>query len=102
VWTIQRSPDIAVLKVLGATTPYLLRDALGQAVVVLVAGTLLGAGLAAVTGVLISGGDVPFVLDAPTLLGPSGVMTVLGALGAALSVRRITAVDPLTALGSAR
>lgn len=29
-------------------------------------------------------------------------MIALGALGAALSIRRITAVDPLTALGSAR
>ncbi|MEU6221183.1 ABC transporter permease [Streptomyces sp. NPDC047022] len=103
VWTIQRSADIAVLKALGASTAYLLRDALGQAVLLLVTGTLTGAALAAAIGALAgSGGDVPFVLDAPTVLGPSAVMTVLGALGAALSVRRITAVDPLTALGSAR
>ncbi|MFI9645114.1 ABC transporter permease [Streptomyces sp. NPDC052040] len=102
VWTIQRSPDVAVLKALGAPTSALLRDALGQALVVLTGGTLLGAGLAALTGALLSGGDVPFVLDVPTLLGPSGVMIALGALGAALSVRRITTVDPLTALGSAR
>lgn len=47
VWTIQRAPDIAVLKALGASTPYLLRDALGQAVFLLAAGTLLGTGLAA-------------------------------------------------------
>lgn len=102
VWTIQRSGDIAVLKALGASTPYLLRDALGQAVLLLTAGTLLGAGLATGIGGLVRGGDVPFVLDAPTVLGPVGVMIALGALGAGLSVRRITAVDPLTALGSAR
>ncbi|UYQ65386.1 ABC transporter permease [Streptomyces peucetius] len=102
VWTIQRSGDVAVLKALGASTRYLLRDALGQAVVVLGAGTLLGTGLAAGAGALISGGDVPFVLDAPTVLVPAGVMIVLGAAGAALSIRLITAVDPLTALGSAR
>jgi putative ABC transport system permease protein len=102
VWTIQRGGDVAVLKALGASTRYLLRDALGQAVVMLAAGTLLGTALAAGAGALISGGDVPFVLDAPTVLFPAGVMIVLGAAGAALSVRRITAVDPLTALGSAR
>lgn len=104
VWTIQRSGDVAVLKALGASTPYLLRDALGQAVVMLAAGTGLGAGVAAAIGALLGGdgGAVPFVLDASTVLVPSGVMIVLGALGAALSVRRITAVDPLTALGSAR
>ncbi|WP_328906674.1 ABC transporter permease [Streptomyces sp. NBC_00234] len=102
VWTIQRSGDVAVLKALGASTPYLLRDALGQAVVMLVIGTGLGAGIAAGIGALISGGAVPFVLDPATVLVPAAVMIALGALGAALSIRRITAVDPLTALGSAR
>ncbi|WP_405603430.1 ABC transporter permease [Streptomyces sp. NBC_01410] len=102
VWTIQRSADIAVLKALGASTPYLLKDALGQAVTMLAAGTLLGTALAAAIGALISGGDVPFELAAPTVLLPAVVMIVLGVLGAALSIRRITAVDPLTALGSAR
>ncbi|WP_432005663.1 ABC transporter permease [Streptomyces parvus] len=102
VWTIQRSGDVAVLKALGASTPYLLRDALGQAVVMLVLGTGLGAALAAGAGALIGGGAVPFVLDPATVLVPAAVMIALGVLGAALSVRRITAVDPLTALGSAR
>ncbi|MGW6984371.1 ABC transporter permease [Streptomyces sp. NPDC054932] len=102
VWTIQRSADIAVLKALGASTPYLLKDALGQAVVMLSIGTGLGTALAAGFGALISGGPVPFVLDTATVLVPAAVMILLGALGAALSIRRITAVDPLTALGSAR
>ncbi|MFS4106890.1 ABC transporter permease [Streptomyces sp. PD-S100-1] len=102
VWTIQRSGDIAVLKALGASTRYLLRDALGQAAVLLAAGTLLGSALAGLAGRLAGGGSVPFVLDAPTLLVPAAVMTVLGTAGAALAVRRITAVDPLTALGGVR
>ncbi|MFD9502213.1 ABC transporter permease [Streptomyces sp. NPDC060035] len=104
VWTIQRSGDVAVLKALGASTPYLLRDALGQAVLMLAIGTGAGTGLAAGIGALVGGrgGAVPFVLDASTVLVPAAVMIALGALGAALSIRRITAVDPLTALGSAR
>ncbi|MEV0323843.1 ABC transporter permease [Streptomyces sp. NPDC050658] len=102
VWTIQRAGDIAVLKALGASTPYLLRDALGQAVLMLAVGTALGTGIAAAVGSVISGGDVPFVLEPSTVLWPAAVLIALGALGAGLSVRRITAVDPLTALGSAR
>ncbi|HEY9372049.1 ABC transporter permease [Streptomyces sp.] len=102
VWTIQRSGDVAVLKALGASTPYLLKDALGQAVLMLAAGTLLGTAFAVGFGALISGGNVPFVLEPLTVLAPAAVMIVLGVLGAALSIRRITAVDPLTALGSAR
>ncbi|MFV0134467.1 ABC transporter permease [Streptomyces sp. HMX87] len=102
VWTIQRSGDVAVLKALGASTAHLLRDALGQAAVLLAGGTLLGTGLAAGLGALVAGRAVPFVLTPGTVLVPAAVMTALGLLGAALSVRRITSVDPLTALGSAR
>ncbi|WKE68460.1 ABC transporter permease [Streptomyces sp. WP-1] len=102
VWTIQRGADVAVLKALGAATGHLLRDALGQAVVLLVGGTLLGTGTAAALGALVVGGAVPFVLSPGTVLVPAAVTVVLGVLGAALSVRRITSVDPLTALGSAR
>ncbi|MEV5876163.1 ABC transporter permease [Streptomyces sp. NPDC052101] len=102
VWTIQRGGDIAVLKALGASTAHLIGDALGQAAVLLVAGTLLGTGTAAALGALVVRGAVPFLLTPATVLVPAAVMILLGALGAALSVRRITSVDPLTALGSAR
>jgi putative ABC transport system permease protein len=102
VWTIQRSGDIAVLKALGATTAGLLKDALGQAVVLLAGGTLAGSGLAAALGAVVSGSAVPFALTPATVVFPAAVVILLGVLGAALSVRRITAVDPLTALGSAR
>ncbi|GAA3892694.1 ABC transporter permease [Saccharothrix violaceirubra] len=101
VWTIQRSGDIAVLKALGASTAYLLGDALGQAAVLLVGGTLVGTGAAAGLGAL-AGDSVPFVLTPATALAPAAVTILLGLLGAALSVRRITSVDPSTALGSAR
>ena len=42
---------------------------------------------------------VPLRLRALAVLAPAAVLIALGALGAALSVRRITSVDPLTALG---
>ncbi|MEU9576478.1 ABC transporter permease [Streptomyces chilikensis] len=102
VWTIQRSGDVAVLKALGASTADLLEDALGQAVVLLVGGTLIGTGAAAALGALVSGSAVPFLLTPATVLAPAAVIVLLGVLGAALAVRRITSVDPLTALGSAR
>lgn len=102
VWTIQRSGDVAVLKALGTSTANLLKDALGQAVILLAGGTLIGTGIAAALGALVSGSAVPFLLTPATVLVPAAVTIALGALGAALSIRRITSVDPLTALGSAR
>ncbi|MFF3743778.1 FtsX-like permease family protein [Streptomyces kronopolitis] len=101
VWTIQRSGEVAVLKALGASTGLLLRDALGQALVLLLLGTGLGSAVVAAVGAGL-GSAVPFVLAPSTVLVPALIMTALGAAGAALAVRRITSVDPLTALGSAR
>jgi putative ABC transport system permease protein len=105
VWTVQRSGEIAILKALGASTRYLLGDALGQALALLLVGTAVGAAVAAAVGAVITttaGSAVPFVLDLTTLLGPVVVMTALGLAGAAFSLRTVTTVDPLTALGSAR
>ncbi|MFE3452009.1 ABC transporter permease [Nonomuraea sp. NPDC059194] len=101
VWTIQRRGDVAVLKALGASTGYLLRDALAQAVIVLLLGAGLGGALGAGLGALAEG-TVPFVLSVTTTVVPVAVMIVLGALGAALAIRKITSVDPLTALGASR
>ncbi|MBB4700946.1 putative ABC transport system permease protein [Sphaerisporangium siamense] len=101
VWTIQRRGDVAVLKALGASSGYLLRDALAQAVIVLLAGAgaggLLGAGLGA-----LAEGTVPFVLSVTTTVVPVATMILLGAAGAALAIRKITSVDPLIALGASR
>ncbi|MGW0067092.1 FtsX-like permease family protein [Streptosporangium sandarakinum] len=101
VWTIQRRGDVAVLKALGAGTGYLLRDALAQAVIVLLLGAGLGGLLGAALGAL-AGDAVPFVLSVTTTVVPVAVMVVLGAAGAALAIRKITSVDPLTALGASR
>lgn len=101
VWTIQRTGDIAILKALGGSTGYLLRDALAQSLIVL----LVGAGAGGVVGVGIGAlavGTVPFALTVTTTVVPVAAMIVLGMCGAALAVRRITAVDPLTALGGNR
>lgn len=97
VWTIQRAGDIAVLKALGATSASLLRDALGQAAIVLGLGAGVGAGIVLIAGRVV-GSAVPFSLDVVTLGLPVGLLVVLGLAGAGLAVRRVVSVDPLTAL----
>ncbi|MEV4555668.1 ABC transporter permease [Kitasatospora sp. NPDC049285] len=101
VWTVQRKPDIAVLKAVGASSGYLVRDALAQAAAVLLAGALLGGAVGAVGGAFASAA-VPFDVSALTVAVPVTAMVLLGLLGAVLAVRRITAVDPLAALGANR
>lgn len=101
VWTMQRKGDIAVLKALGASTASLVRDALGQALIVLVLGIGLGIALVSLMGVLV-GGTLPFLLSPLTTILPGVVMAVLGLGGAAFALRSVTSADPLTALGSNR
>lgn len=101
VWTMQRAGDIAVLKALGATTGSLVRDALGQALIVLAGG--IGVGLLAVIGLgALAGQALPFMVSPLTTVVPAAVMAVLGLAGAAFALRSVTKADPLTALGSNR
>ncbi|MFF2051702.1 FtsX-like permease family protein [Leifsonia sp. NPDC058194] len=101
VWTMQRKGDVAVLKALGASTPALVRDALGQALIVLVAGIAVGLAVVAGAGAL-AGSALPFLLSPLTTLVPGALLVVLGLAGAAFALRSVTSADPLTALGSNR
>lgn len=101
VWSIQRQPDVAVLKALGATNRMLTFDALGQAAIVLLVGVTAGIGVTALLGTL-AGTALPFIISPVTTLMPGLIMTVLGLAGAGVATRSITRIDPLIALGSNR
>ncbi|MFI9510482.1 ABC transporter permease [Nocardia sp. NPDC052566] len=101
VWTVQRMPDIATLKALGATSGSLVRDALSQAAIVLAAGVSAGLGIT-VAAASFLGDALPFVLSPATTLLPAAALIVLGLLGAAFALRFLFTTDPLTALGAAR
>lgn len=101
VWTMQRKADIAILKALGATTRSLIRDALAQALIVLLLGIGIGLGIVALLGSL-AGSALPFLLSPLTTALPGIIMIVLGLAGAAFALRSVTSADPLTALGSNR
>ncbi len=85
VWTMQRKGDVAVLKALGASTRSLVRDALGQALIVLVLGIGTGLSLVAVMGTF-AGTALPFMLSPITTLLPGAIMIALGLAGAAFAL----------------
>ena len=99
VWTVQRTRQIGLLKALGASNAYVLRDALGQLAVVLVAATALGLAVAIGLGSMVGSG-VPFRLDAGPIVASGVLLVVVGMLGSLVAVRRVTAVDPVIALGA--
>jgi putative ABC transport system permease protein len=98
VWTVQRTRDIAVLKALGASSDYVLRDALAQAALVLLAGAAVG-GSVGLAGGILAAQAAPFLVTPLTTLLPVAGIVVLGLAGAVLAVRKVTTVDPLLALG---
>ncbi len=101
VWTIQRRSEIGLQKALGASTGAVLRDALGQVLIVLTVATAAGATIGFGLGKLIEGGEVPFALDIPTVLGAAAILIVSGTVGMLVGVRKVTSVDPIIALGAA-
>ncbi len=102
IWTIQRTQEIGLVKALGASNRYLLRDSLGQALLLLGVGTLLGLGAGLWVGRLIMQTGLPFMFVPGTVAGAIIALLVTGLIGGALSVKRITAVDPMIALGRDR
>ena len=78
VLTIQRTPEIAVLRALGASTRYLLADSLTQSLVLLVVSTALGVGLGLAVGALVTSTPMPFALSAEPIASASVLLVVLG------------------------
>ncbi|MFE0387090.1 FtsX-like permease family protein [Streptomyces bungoensis] len=101
VWTIQRRQEIALLKAIGASTGYILRDALTQVAVVLLAATAAGTAAGLVLGGAMNG-SAPFALKTGEVTVAALLLIGLGLAGAAVAVRRITRVQALTALGADR
>ncbi len=100
VWTMQRTRDLAILKAIGASNGYLLKDALGQSAVLLAIGALAG-GLAAFGLGLRMQGAAPFALNAVTATVPPIAIWALGMVGALIATRSIVKVNPQQALGGA-
>ncbi len=101
VWTIQRQHELAILRAVGASGGYLVRDALAQAAILLITftgvGVLAGVGL----GTAMPEG-MPFALEVTPILTSSLITITLGLVGAVVAVLRIVRIDPITALGGQR
>lgn len=100
VWTMQRLRGIAISSALGAARRVLVADSLGQAVIVLALGVLVGIGITFGFGQLLPE-SMPIVLDSSTLAQPSLILAVAGLLGAAISLRPVLKVEPRSAMANA-
>lgn len=102
VWTIQRAGDIAVMRAMGATKGFLLKDSLGQAVVILVISIGIGVAIALGLGAFLENSAMPYTTELNRVALGAFLLFIFGLLGAAVAVFRVTRTDPLSALGENR
>lgn len=99
ILTIQRTRQIGLLKAMGASSAYVLRDGIGQiAVIVLLAtaaGTLAGSGVIAIVG----RGAVPVELSAVSVIQSAALLAGAGVIGSLFAFRRVARIEPAIALG---
>ncbi len=99
VWTIQRTKEIGLVKALGASNAYLLRDSLGQVLLLMITATSIGTLAAIQLGRTLEASSFPFMLVLETVAASAVMLIVAGLVGSALSLRLILKIDPIIALG---
>ena len=99
VLTVQRTRQIGLLKAMGATNGYVLRDGIGQMAVLVVAAVAAGVSVGAAAVAFVSRGDAPVELDPGNIVTSAIALVVAGIAGSLVAFRRITAIEPAIALG---
>jgi putative ABC transport system permease protein len=99
VLTVQRTRQIGLLKAMGATNGYIVRDSVGQMTVLVAAATAVGVGIGVGVISLLDGGDAPVELSPASIATVAVLLVVSGVVGSLAAVRRITQVEPAIALG---
>ncbi|HSO03362.1 MAG TPA: ABC transporter permease, partial [Candidatus Limnocylindrales bacterium] len=95
---LEKRELFAALKALGASTAKLGSGVVLQAIGATVTAVIVGATAAWLVGALLPN-DIPFLFRPETLVFSAVLTVTAGVVGALLSLRRISRIDPATALG---
>lgn len=100
VLIVQRTRQVGLLKAMGASSWYVIRDGLAQMVIVVtlatVAGSLVGVGLVA----MMSSGDAPVEIVPSTVTAGILLLVAAGIVGSLVPLKRIAGIEPAIALGA--
>jgi len=99
VLAVQRTRQTGLLKAMGASDAYVLRDGIGQMAVVVIGATAVGTLAGAVTVALLANTAAPVELSLTSIVLSAGLLVLTGLVGSLVSFRRITTVEPAIALG---
>lgn len=99
VLTVQRTRQIGLLKAMGATNGYIIRDSVGQMTVLVAAATAVGVAIGVGFISMLDGGDAPVELATGSIITVAVLLVLSGVVGSLAAIRRITQVEPAIALG---
>ena len=98
VITIQKTPQFGVMKAIGASNRFISKAIVAQVFILSFFGIMVGIGLTYLTALAFPK-DMPFDLDPKLVVIYAISLLVISLLSSVVSVRQITKIDPLTALG---
>ena len=98
VLTVQRTRQIGLLKAMGASSAYVVRDGLGQMAIVVTLATAVGAIVGMGLIALLEGTAAPVTILPSSVLGSAALLVITGILGSLVPLRRITRIEPAIAL----
>ncbi|MCO0832386.1 ABC transporter permease [Fructobacillus sp. W13] len=98
ILTVQKLENLAVLRAQGIPTSYLIKNTLGQTIIMMVAAVVLGATLAALTALGIPA-SAPILFDSKLMVVTGIALVVTGIVGAIIPMRIIAKIDPVSVIG---
>lgn len=98
VITLQKTAIFGVMKAQGVATGYLVRSILAQAFLVGVIGVAIAVGLSVLTSLILPSA-MPFAVHWMEWSLYSLILVLVAMLGGLFSIRTVTKVDPVTAIG---
>ncbi len=100
VLIVQRTRQVGLLKAMGASSWYVIRDGLAQMAIVVAIATVIGSAIGAGITAAMSGGSAPVELVPSTVITGVVLLIVAGIVGSLVPLKRITGIEPAIALGA--
>lgn len=98
VFILQKTQQFGVMKAIGASDAFIKKSIISQVFVLSLVSIIVGIVLTYLTA-LVFPEEMPFSLDFKMVVLYAIILLVVSVLGSIVSARRVTKIDPLTALG---
>ena len=98
ILTVQKLPNLGVLKAQGVSTQYLVLSTLFQSFIMSVIGVIIAIILGEITAITLPS-EVPIVIDKSNIIVTGIGIIIMSLLGALIPIRQIAKVDPYKIIG---